>query len=285
MAARSTKAARQARTSARKTESAARRARHRPLVRRLARTGIGTRAFVYLVLAWLTVDLVRERGRSGQVDTNGVLEDLAHRPGGPVLVVLLGIGLVLYAGWRLLQAGAGDDSVDDGREAAKRLGWALIGLIYLGLAVQAWAVAAEGQAKSRNPQSLVASTLGVPGGRVLLAVAGTAMVAGGIALAGWAVLQRFEVFLPLDRLPSWAEGASRVVGTFGNAVRGLVLAAIGSTFFVAAVAGSPHDAKDLNSGLRAMLHHSYGSWALVVVTAGFLAFSVMSGLEAGYRKL
>lgn len=274
-----------ARSSARKAESEARKAKASPAVRALARTGIGARALTYLVLAYLTVDLAASGGRSPRADTKGVLEELAHRPAGPVLVLLLAAGFALYAGWRVLQAVAGDASVDGGTEAAKRLGWGAIGAVYLALAAQAVAVVAEGRAGQRSPQSVAGGLLGVPGGRVLLALVGVGVLAGGVILAGWAALQRFEVFMPFERMPLAGEVASRVVGTFGHVVRGLVLAAIGSSFVLAAVAGSAQDAKDLNSALRVMRHHSYGTWVLGLVAAGFLAYAAMSALEAAYREL
>jgi hypothetical protein len=259
-------------------------------VRVLARAGIGSRAAVYLVLAYLTLSLVVDHGHTQRADTTGVLEELARRAWGPPLVVILAAGFLFYAGWRLLQAVAGDDGVDGGTEVAKRAGWAAMALAYLVFAAQAAAILAGsggggsggGQSSSR---SAAAEVLGVPGGRVLLAVFGFALVATGIGLLTWAVLQRFEVFMPLRRMPAWGTVAVRAVSTFGHAVRGLVVAAVGGTFVAAAVVGSPSDGKDLDAALRAVLHHRYGPWVLALVAAGFLAFACTSAVEAAVREL
>lgn len=255
----------------------------------LARAGIGSRAAVYLVLAYLTLSLVVDHGHTQRADTTGVLEELAHRAWGTPLVALLAAGFLLHAGWRLLQAVAGDDGVDGGTEVAKRAGWAAVALAYLVFAAQAVAILAgsggSGSGGPSNSRSAAAQVLGVPGGRALLAVFGFALVATGIGLLTWAVLQRFEVFMPLRRMPAWGTVAVRSVSTFAHAVRGLVVAAVGGTFVAAAVMGSPSDAKDLDAALRSVLHHGYGPGVLALVATGFLAFACTSAVEAAVRDL
>ena len=267
----------------RRTQRRARQAKSRPLVARLARATVAARGVVYLLLAYIAADIAASGGRGKRADAQGALEVLRRQPGGAELLGLLAVGLVAYAAWRFLQAAAGDREASAPADAAKRTGWALIGLAYLVLAGQAVGLLAGGGSGSEGASSLSRHALAHPGGRVLLAVAGLAAVAGGLALAGWAALQRFERYLDRDGLPRALEPLVKVVETAGHLVRGLVFAAVGASFVTAAVADSPHDAKDVDGALRVLQGHWFGRPLLCLIAAGFLAFAVSSFFEAVYR--
>lgn len=254
------------------------------MVRRVARISIAARGVVYLVLAYLTVEVARRNPSAGRADSSGVLVHLDREFAGTELVILLGVGFLAYAAWRLLQAISGDGG-DDGRSAAKRLGWAAIGVVYLGLCAQAAEVAVAGRAGRQDPTAAAAHVIALPGGRALLFVAGLAVVAGGVGLAVWAALQKFELYLPDRRLPAWVDPLARVAGTFGNVTRGLVFAAVGCSLAVAAVTADAADAKGISAALHTMIGHPMGAAALGLVAAGFAAFAVTSVVEALYRDM
>ncbi|HET6811645.1 MAG TPA: DUF1206 domain-containing protein [Acidimicrobiales bacterium] len=250
--------------------------------KRLARTSISARGVVYLLLAYIAADIATSGGNGKRADAEGALEELRRQPAGPELLGLLAAGLLAYAGWRFLQAATGDRDASDPADAAKRTGWALIGMAYLGLTGQAVALIAGRGSKSEGASSLSRAALAHPGGRVVLAVAGLAAVSGGLGLAVWAALQRFERYLggvPRSMMP-----LVRVAETAGNLVRGLVFAAVGVSFVIAAVADTPRDAKDIDGALRVLRGHWFGRPMLALVAAGLLAFAVASFVEAAYRE-
>jgi hypothetical protein len=156
----------------------------------------------------------------------------------------------------------------------------------MSLAVSAGLEAFGHNSRTDQASSLSRAILEIPGGRVTLAALGAGVVAGGVWLATWAALQRFDRYLTAPRaLPGWLEGGIRIVETFGNVVRGLAFAGIGASFIIAAVVDSPKDAKGLNGTLRSLASHTYGRVLLVVAAAGFLAFGIASFLEARFRDI
>lgn len=270
---------------ANRAQEVAREAKRRPLVRRLARSGLVARAVVYVLLAYLTARLAAARPAGQSDSTQGALASLVRQPGGQELVAVLCLGLLAYAGWRLLQALSGDPTSSEPAELLERIGWGAIGLAYLVLAGEAAGATVEGRANAQHPTSVTARVLQVPGGRELLFVIGAGVVAGGVGLVVWAVLQRFVVALPDRHLPGWVEPTVRIVGTYGNVARGCAFAAVGATLAAAAVVDRAGEAKGLGSALASLTHQPLGRPVLALVALGFLAFAALSALEAAYRKL
>jgi hypothetical protein len=75
------------------------------------------------------------------------------------------------------------------------------------------------------------------------------------------------------------------LGQIGGIARGTVAAAAGIFLIVAAVQANPHDAKGVDSTLRALAHTPLGPWLLVVVAAGLLIFGAFSFCEARWQRL
>lgn len=253
----------------------------------LGRGGLVARGIVYLVLAYLTADIVlHAHAHAGKnASSNGALDEIARQPGGPALVVLLAAGFLAYAGWRLLQAAAGDQTEEGGEELAARLGWAAIGIVYVVLSISALLVALGDSSRTNAAFSLSHDMLRIPGGQIILAAVGAGFVIAGIALAVWACLQRFHRYLLTREMPAWIEGAVHVVETFGNATRGLVFSGIGVSFFVASVVNDPKDAKGLNGALQTIESHPFGRLLLTVAAAGFASFGLASLFESRYRDV
>ena len=282
------------------TSRRAQRASDTTLVDRLARVGIGARGVVYLVLSYIAVSIAVSGGHDKRANSKGALEEIARQPAGPALVVLLAVGFAAYAGWRFLQAAAGDRHSDGGAELAKRVGWAGIGVVYAALCVRAAVVLtgssgggggtggpATGGAGSGGDSAFSASRvlLGHTGGREILAAVGLGVVAGGVGLAMWAGSQGFASYLRTTDMPEAVQGLARVLETGGQVIRGLVFAAIGVSLFAAAVTERARDAKGMDAALRALVHQPYGRAVLAVAAAGLAAYGAASLLECRYRSV
>ena len=274
------------------TSRRAQRASDTTLVDRLARVGIGSRGVVYLVLCYLAVSIAVTGGYDKRANSKGALEEIARQPAGPALVVLLAVGFAAYAGWRFLQAVAGDRRSDGGEELAKRVGWAGIGVVYAALCVRAAVVltgssGGDGGAGTGGDSAFSASRalLGHTGGREILAAVGLGVVAGGVGLAVWACSQGFEIYLRTTDMPEAVQGLARVLETGGQVIRGLVFAAIGASLVAAAVTERARDAKGMDAALRTLVHQPYGRAVLVVAAAGLAAYGAASLLECRYRSV
>jgi hypothetical protein len=255
------------------------------LVQRTARTGISARGLIYLVLSAITMDIALTGGGGPRDSSTGAIQEMLRQPAGPVLVIVLAGGLAAYAVWRLLQAGSGDADADGAEDWFKRIGWAAIGVLYAGLSGRAVLYVLGGSEKQKGAPTYTSKLISYPGGRILLVLVGLGVVAGGVGLAVWAVLQKFQNYLPDRRVPSWADIAARVTITYGNLARGLVFAAVGASLAIAGLSGKSKDAKDFDQILHSLAHLSYGPLLLVLAALGFLAFACASGLEAAYREL
>lgn len=274
-----------AKSGARRASSRARQVKQRTLVQRTARAGICARGLVYLVLAGITAEIAFSGARGKRASSTGAIDELVHQPAGPVIVAVLAVGLAAYATWRWLQAASGDKESSGWTGVFKRVGWAVVGLVYSALCVRC-VVAVFGRSHSSDrSRSYTSRTLELPGGRVILVLVGLGVVAGGIGLMVWAVLQKFETYLPDRKMRAWVDVAARVNITYGNVTRGAVFAGVGASLAIAGLIGRANDARDFDQVLRTLGHHPFGTGMVLLAALGFLAFAVASGLEAAYRRI
>ena len=78
-------------------------------------------------------------GDQQRADQKGALQAIASKPGGSVVLWLMVLGFLAYAGWRFSEAACGRrDETDEKKRTAKRLGSAVNGAIYLFFAVLAF---------------------------------------------------------------------------------------------------------------------------------------------------
>ena len=70
---------------------------------KLARVGFATKGLVYAIIGILAVQTAINAGGK-TTDSQGALQTIATQPFGQFLLVLVTIGLVAYALWRLFEA-------------------------------------------------------------------------------------------------------------------------------------------------------------------------------------
>jgi hypothetical protein len=204
------------------------------LVEWAARVGYGARGFVYLSAGLLT--LLAATDRIGDaVGTGGAAGWLAEQPFGRLWLVLLGVGLWAFVGWRALQAVFdADHEGADLKGWATRAGQALSGVFYGVLAAGVFeyldevgeaASAAADQAESvAENQEKAAMLLGLPFGGALLATAGLAILAVGIGNIVRAFRDDFDAALACPE--SFCRPATILART-GYAARGFAYLPLG----------------------------------------------------------
>lgn len=264
------------------TKQAVRRAENSTAVEWLARLGLACRGIV-----WLTVGLLAAQvalGGNKKADKNGALQTIADKPFGHGLLVVLVVGFVGYAAWRLLSAFVGHTD-EEGRKRWTKRGTSLFrGLVYLGLAISTLKFLINGGSNDKT-QPLTARVMKATGGRELVFVVGAGVIIGGLAMVVRAFRQKFEDNLEMGRMPSWLRSATSVLGTPGIAARGLVFALIGGFLVDAAVRFQPNKAKGLDASLKTLAHQPFGKVLLFAAALGLLAFSLWSFIESRYRKI
>jgi hypothetical protein len=241
---------------------------------------------VYLILAVLVVEIAVRGRPSDQADSQGAFRAVDHRSIGPVLLTVLGVGLLSYAAWRVVEA-LSDPSRPDAGGLATRIGRAAIAAVYVALSVEVFELVAGVPSQggpSEHPASLAATVLRWPFGPGLLGVLGLALGAAGIGLLVWGVVHDFSEDLEVHRMRSVVRASVRPLGALGNGARGLAVALVGASLVSSAVSDDPQHAKSLDAALQSLAGDSGGPELLGAVAVGFFTFALLSLIEAAYRR-
>jgi hypothetical protein len=249
----------------------------------LARAGYAARGLVYLGLGASAV-LAAIDARDETEGMSGVLGDFARWPLGPLWLALLGAGLAGFVLWRLAQAAFDADRQGRSHKAiANRVGQAISGLVYAGLALTcvAFAVGLE-EARENAEAEQLRTVLALPWGELLLLGFGAGvLVAGGLNVAH-GVFGRFRRNLDgHPELHRWTVPLARA----GYTARGLVFLGLGVFLAEAALALAPAEAATVEGALQALEPQPFGSWLLIAAGLGLAAFGAFGLVEAFYRRI
>jgi hypothetical protein len=69
----------------------------------MARAGLIAQAIIYLILAWLTIQIAAGH-RGPQANQKGALAEIISQPGGVAVATVLVVGFASYSLWRLSEA-------------------------------------------------------------------------------------------------------------------------------------------------------------------------------------
>jgi hypothetical protein len=252
----------------------------------LARAGLVARGIVYGIIGVLAVKLALGDGGDA-TNQQGALQQIAQGPFGKVLLVLMAIGLVGYATWRLVRAalGHGPEAGDDTKD---RIAGLVSGIAYAALAVTAIKILAGsggGGGPSNDPQGTTGGVLDWPGGRVLVIIAGLVFVGVAIDQAIKGLKKRFLEDSKTEEMSRRVRSAFTGVGVGGHVARGVVFGLIGWFLVKAAIDYDPDQAVGLDGALAKLGHSSFGPVVLGIVAAGLVAFGVYSVFDARYRRV
>jgi hypothetical protein len=222
-----------------------------------------------------------------KAESTGAVRLAASTPFGSVLLWLLAVGLAGLTLWRLSEAIWGS-SEPGGHKPGKRLGAAARAVIYgfLTFGVLKYALGL-GAPSSSDTQSrdLTARAMQLPGGRVLVAIAGLAIMTAGLYIAYQAWKKKFLRQLRMGSAPAATRKTVERLGQAGGMARGAVFATAGIFLIVAAVDASPGQAKGVDSALRALAGTPLGPWLLVLVALGLVTFGVFSLCQARWQDV
>lgn len=253
----------------------------------IARIGYAARGIVYLLIGGLAGLAAMHRGEGQTTGPRGALARVHEAAWGRTLLVIIGVGLLAYALWRLAQALLNvDGQKNDLKGITVRVAMFVAAIVPIGLAAwiftTLWTGHGEGEDNDAKSHEWIAWTLGLPGGRVVVIVAGLIVIGTGIAIAvkGWR--SKFEERLDFDyRRWPWA----RAICRFGLLARGGVFGLIGGSLLRAAYHYNPDDARGMGTVLGEIQRQPWGSTLLAVTALGLVAFGFYGLIEARYRKI
>jgi hypothetical protein len=258
-----------------------------PWVEKLARVGYAAKAVLYA-----TVGVLAARAAFGTggrtTDTRGALGSILGAPFGRVLLVIIGLGLLGYAAWRIVQAVTDPERRGtDPKGLALRASYVLRGLLHAALAVSALRLASgggrSGGGSGEGSERWTGRALELPGGEVLVWLVGAGIVGYGLYQLYRAYAAKLSKELDIGRLSAdagrWLIGVSR----FGIAARGVVFTLIGVFLLRAAMRHDAQQAGGLADSLATL--GGAGRWPLAAVAIGLVAYGAYELVNAKYRRI
>ncbi|NMM47324.1 DUF1206 domain-containing protein [Marinigracilibium pacificum] len=249
-----------------------------------ARIGIATKGFVYCLIGILTI--MAALGLGGKTTgSSGALESIAGGPFGKILLGLTILGLTGFIFWRMYQAfidpeGKGSDA----KGIARRSGYFFSGLFYGGVAFTAVEILFGSGGSSGGNQTIVAKMLGSSIGQYL--VIGMALIFFGKAIYQWyrAFSDKFKSKVKESGLDKNARTILMNSGKVGYISRGVVVAIIGYMTLRAAITANSSNAGSTKEAFQ-FIQNEFGSFLLLMVSAGLFAYGVFMFVKARYRSM
>ena len=258
--------------------SAARSAGNHPIVEKGARLGYAMSGLIHLVIGWIGLKVAWGiDGGSDDADQSGALATVANTSTGPVLLWLAVAGFALLSLWQLTEAVVGRHS-DGMTDRLKALGKTVL---YAVFAFTAFRVTQKaGGSSEETTDSLTATIMSAPGGRVLVGLVGLGIigVGGYHAWKGWTC--RF-----LEELDEDPGQAVEVAGRAGNVAKGVALVIAGGLFVSAALSSRASEAGGLDASLKLVRDQPFGPYLLTVVAVGIGAYGIYSFGRARHARL
>jgi hypothetical protein len=255
----------------------------------LARFGYAAKGVVYIIVGILALQVAL--GTGGQTTgPEGALGQINRQPFGQFMLVLVAIGLLGYAIWRIVQAwvdpeGAGSDAKGIGQ----RIGYVFSGFSYGALALAAaqmvMGAASSGGDNSQQTQDWTARLMALPFGRWLVALIGLGVIGIGLFQFYYGYQEKFRKHLKTHEMSAQENQWATRMGRIGYMARGVVYAIIGGFLVLAAWQHDASEVGGIGKALDELAQQPYGPWLLGLVALGLIGYAVFAFIEARYRRI
>jgi hypothetical protein len=255
-------------------------------IERIARFGYAVKGVVYFIVGLLAMPVALGIGGEA-AGTSDALQIIVAQPLGKFLLTIVAVGLTSYAVWRFVQAFV--DPEHRGSQANRvipRLGYAISGASYAGLAVTAMQIiAGAGSHSSSWRQDWTARLLAQPFGQWLVGIVGAIVLGIGVSFTYLAFTKRFRQRLQLTQMSTagvkWAMG----IGRFGVTARGVAFGVIGLLLIQAAVQSDPDEVQGLGGALQTLAEEPFGRLLLGIIAIGLVAYAIHLLILSRYRRI
>lgn len=248
----------------------------------LARTGYAVNGLLHVMIGAIAIGVATGAG-GGSADQSGALGQLARTPGGVFVLWTVVIGLASLGLWYLVQAFL-EPARDPKRKWAHRLVLIGKGVVFLFIAGTALTFArGASSSSSESAKDSTAALLSIPGGVVLLFIAGLGVVVIGAVFVHRGASRGFTESIAV---PPGRKGTVVVaLGTVGYVAEGIALAVVGILFTIAAFTVDPEKASGMDGALKALVALPFGALILVLVGTGLTCYGFYSFTRARLARL
>jgi hypothetical protein len=253
-------------------------------IKRIAQAGFIAKGVVYFLLGVLALMIALRAGGGSteNADKAGVLQMIKEGFGGNWILPLLGVGLLCYAAWRMVETY--HQLSAHGKARWKSLRYFFSGLIYLSLAVTALRMSFNQSANNGDNQQHVASEiLSKPFGQWLLGILALVIAGIGIYQIYYALSEKYRKHVQKLSLHNSASTALLTAGKIGYTARGVVWLLIAFLLMRAAVHASSSDAGDTSKALELIHDTSYGSYLIAGLGIGLIGYGIFNFVRARYE--
>lgn len=252
----------------------------------VGRAGWVAKGIVYSLIGVLFIRIALGSSDSEEANQAGAIESIAEQPLGRALLIAVGLGLLLYAIWRLFTVVLPGDWT--GRALLDRLGYLVSTVVYVSLLITIFGTVRRSSSSSderedRMIEALVKEVLAARAGRTMVIAAGLVVVVIGIVFIrkGWTRGFRDQI--------SGDDGVEGTLinrlGTVGWIARGISMGIIGIFLIRAAWIFDPDEAAGLDDSMRQLASNSVGAALTVAVGVGFIAYGLFAGISSRHRIL
>ena len=247
------------------------------------RAGYAGRALTYLAIAGLSLWAIWQGGEAQ--GTSDSLKQLETAWWGVTALVLIGVGLLCYAVWRLLASVADlEDHGTDGKGIIARTGMIVTGLIHAAIGGFALMLVI-GRGGDSGEGSTIAETtatiMQMPMGDWIIGAGGLVTLGAGIYYLHKAWTQSYREKLAANHFTAHWNPVLRA----GVAAQGVVIAIVGVFLLIAAWQHDPNEAGGMDKTFDWLSGQIYGQVLVTALCAGLLAFALFLAVNAVYRVI
>lgn len=244
---------------------------HEAGVKRVGRAGVAAEGVVYLLIAWLAAQVALGSG-NGSADSSGALAQIASKPFGVVLLVVLALGFVAMFVWQVVAVVTGDKTSHRVSAAAKAVASAALAVSSVKF------VAGGGSSSGQQQQTITQRVLEAPGGAVLIVVVGLVIAGIGVATVVRGLQKKFE-----DKVEGSLSPAVTGLGVAGWVARGVAFAVLGALVVVSAT-GDTGKSRGLDAAFHEIAAQPFGTVLLLLVALGLAAYALFQLVTARRRS-
>lgn len=252
----------------------------------VARIGYLAKGVFYVALGVLAFQIAFGGAASGGSGQRRAFQEILQQPFGRTLLILVVIGLLAYALWRLVQATVDPDyEGSDASGIVKRIGYAISGVAHIGYAILGWRVLAGTGGGGGNAESWTARLMSQPFGRWLVVIVGLIVIGTGLYQFYRAYSAQFMQVMQTGSMGGTARTWARRLGRAGFSARGVIYVLIGGFLAQAGWSANASEAGGLGQSFAALAGQPYGPWLLGLVAVGLIAYAVYAAALARYRRI